>query len=72
MIGIGRGQLPISMMTLIMGVHVGVGMEDNICYRWKELAKTSGPFVERVVNITREYGRQVVSRNETRAVVGFR
>ncbi|MBW1788418.1 MAG: 3-keto-5-aminohexanoate cleavage protein, partial [Deltaproteobacteria bacterium] len=31
-IGIGKGHLPMSMMGLIMGGHIRVGMEDNIYY----------------------------------------
>lgn len=71
-IGIGKGQLPMSMMGLIMGGHIRVGMEDNIYYKQGELARTNAQFVERIVRIAREYGRDVASPEEARALLGLR
>lgn len=71
-IGIGKGHLPISMMGLIMGGHIRVGMEDNIYYNRGEIAKTNAQFVERIVSIAREYGREVASPSEARAILGLR
>jgi 3-keto-5-aminohexanoate cleavage enzyme len=68
-IGIGKGHLPMSMMGLIMGGHVRVGMEDNIYYERGILAKTNAQFVERIVRIAREYGREVASPEETRSIL---
>jgi len=71
-IGIGKGHLPMSMMALIMGGHIRVGMEDSIYYGRGELAKTNAQFVERIVRIAREYGREVASPDEARAILGLR
>ncbi|MBW1695455.1 MAG: 3-keto-5-aminohexanoate cleavage protein [Deltaproteobacteria bacterium] len=71
-IGIGRGHLPMSMMGLIMGGHIRVGMEDNIYYRRGELAKTNAQFVERIVRIAREYDRDIASPKEARAILGLK
>jgi len=71
-IGIGIGHLPMSMMGLIMGGHIRVGMEDNIYYTRGELAKTNAQFVERIVRIAREYGREVATPDEARALLGLR
>ena len=71
-IGIGKGHLPISMMGLIMGGHIRVGMEDNTYYNRGEIAKTNAQFVERIVSIAREYGREVASPSEARAILGLR
>jgi len=71
-IGIGKGHLPMSMMGLIMGGHIRVGMEDNIYYKQGELARTNAQFVERIVRIAREYGRDVASPEEARALLGLR
>ena len=71
-IGIGRGHLPMSMMGLIMGGHIRVGMEDNIYYEKGVLAKTNAQFVERVVRISREYGREVASPAEARKILGLK
>ena len=71
-IGIGKGHLPVSMMGLIMGGHIRVGMEDNIYYSRGELAKTNAQFVERIVGIAREYGREVATPDEARAILGLK
>ena len=71
-IGIGKAHLPISMMGLVMGGHIRVGMEDNIYYSRGVLAKTNSQFVERIVRIAREYGREVASPNEAREILGIK
>jgi 3-keto-5-aminohexanoate cleavage enzyme len=71
-IGIGRAHLPMSMMALVMGGHIRVGMEDNIYYEKGVLAKTNAQFVERIVRIAKEYGREVASPTETRRILGLR
>jgi 3-keto-5-aminohexanoate cleavage enzyme len=68
-IGIGKGHLPMAMMGLIMGGHIRVGMEDNIYYKRGVLAKTNAQFVERIVRIAQEYGREVASPEEARAIL---
>lgn len=69
-IGIGKGHLPMSMMGLIMGGHIRVGMEDNIYYERGVLARKNSEFVERIVRIASEYGREVATPQETRALLG--
>lgn len=70
-IGIGKGQLPMSMMGLVMGGHVRVGLEDSIYYRRGELAKSNAQLVERVVRIAGEYGREVATPAEARGILGL-
>jgi 3-keto-5-aminohexanoate cleavage enzyme len=70
-IGIGKGHLPMSMMALIMGGHIRVGMEDNIYYSRGGLAKTNAQFVERIVRIAGEYGRQVATPEEARRILNL-
>jgi 3-keto-5-aminohexanoate cleavage enzyme len=71
-IGIGRGYLPMAMLALIMGGHIRVGMEDNIYVRQGVLARTNAELVDRVIRICREYGREIASPSEARAVLGLR
>ncbi len=71
-IGIGRGHLPVSMMGLIMEGHIRVGMEDNIYYEKGLLAKTNAQFVERIVRISQEYGREIASPVEARKILGLK
>jgi 3-keto-5-aminohexanoate cleavage enzyme len=56
--GIGRRQTAMAAMAIAMGGHVRVGFEDNIYYRKGELADSNARFVERVVRIAREVGRE--------------
>ena len=71
-IGIGKGHLPMSMMGLIMGGHIRVGMEDNVYYQKGVLGKSNAQFVERIVRIAREYGREVATPGEARGILGLR
>jgi 3-keto-5-aminohexanoate cleavage enzyme len=70
-IGIGKGHLPMSMIGLIMGGHIRVGMEDNIYYQRGVLAESNAQFVERIVRIAREYGREVATPGEARKILGL-
>jgi 3-keto-5-aminohexanoate cleavage enzyme len=70
-IGIGKAHLPISMMGLILGGHIRVGMEDNIYYTRGELAKTNAQFVERIVRIAKEYGREVATPEDARRILNL-
>jgi 3-keto-5-aminohexanoate cleavage enzyme len=71
-IGIGKGHLPMSMMGLIMDGHIRVGMEDNVYYQRGEIAKNNAQFVERIVRIAREYGREVATPAEAREILSLR
>jgi 3-keto-5-aminohexanoate cleavage enzyme len=70
-IGVGKGHLPMSMMALIMGGHIRVGMEDNIYYTKGVLAKTNAQFVERIVRMASEYGRDVATSDEARRILNI-
>jgi 3-keto-5-aminohexanoate cleavage enzyme len=71
-IGIGKGHLPMAMMGLILGGHIRVGMEDNIYYERGVLAKSNAEFVERIVRIAKEYGRDTATPQEAREILGLR
>jgi 3-keto-5-aminohexanoate cleavage enzyme len=68
-IGIGKGHLPMSLMAMVMGGHIRVGMEDNIYYSRGVLAKTNAQFVARIVRLAREYGREVATPDEARRIL---
>jgi 3-keto-5-aminohexanoate cleavage enzyme len=71
-IGVGRTHLPMAMMALLMGGHIRVGMEDNLYYRRDQLVQTNAQFVERIARIAGEYGRDLASPDEARAMLGLR
>jgi len=70
-IGIGPGQLPMAMIAMTMGGHVRVGLEDNIFYSRGVLAKTNAELVERIVRISKEFGREVATPDETRKILSL-
>ena len=69
-IGIGKTHLPMSMMSLLMGGHIRVGLEDNVYYEHGVLAKNNAVFVERIVRIAKDYGREVATPAEARQILG--
>jgi 3-keto-5-aminohexanoate cleavage enzyme len=58
-------------LAIAMGGHVRVGFEDNIYLRKGELADSNARFVERVVRIAREVGREPASVPEARALLSL-
>ncbi|MEM0240397.1 MAG: 3-keto-5-aminohexanoate cleavage protein [Candidatus Nezhaarchaeales archaeon] len=70
-IGIGPFQTYLTTMAIVMGLHVRVGLEDNVFYRRGELAKSNAQLVERVVRIANEVGRPVATPDEARKMLGL-
>ena len=54
---------------LLKGGHVRTGMEDNINYRYGELAKSNAQLVERMVRIIRELEMDVATPDEAREML---
>ncbi|MFJ8245978.1 3-keto-5-aminohexanoate cleavage protein [Peribacillus asahii] len=68
-IGASKDQLTINTMSILLGGHVRVGMEDSVYYRKGELAKTNAQFVERVVQLSHTLGREIATPNEARDIL---
>lgn len=69
--GIGKYQLAMNTMSIISGGHARVGMEDNVFYRKGELAKDNAQFVERIVRLAKELGREIASPDEARKILNI-
>jgi 3-keto-5-aminohexanoate cleavage enzyme len=69
--GIGRWQLPMAALAVVMDGHVRVGLEDNLYYRKGELA-TNEQLVARVARIAAELGRPVATPDEAREILGLK
>lgn len=69
--GIGRYQLPLAALALVLGGHVRVGFEDNIFYRKGELAKSNAQMVSRVARLAAELGRPLATPGEARRILGL-
>ncbi|XTP55958.1 3-keto-5-aminohexanoate cleavage protein [Niallia sp. Krafla_26] len=71
-VGASKDQLAINTMSILLGGHVRVGMEDSVYYRKGELAKTNAQFVERIVNLSRTLGREIATPDEAREILGLK
>lgn len=69
--GIGAGQLPLTTLSMLLGGHSRVGMEDNIYYTKGVLAKSNAQLVERTVRLANELGREIASPAEARQILGL-
>jgi len=67
--GIGRGQLHLTTLGMLLGTNVRVGMEDNIYYGKGVLVQSNAQFVARTVRLARELGYDIASAEETRKIL---
>ena len=70
-IGVGAFQLPMTTVSIIVGGHVRVGLEDNLYFRKGELAASNAQLVERVVRIARELEREIATPAQAREMLGI-
>jgi len=68
-LAIGRHQLPLTTMGIVMGGHVRVGMEDNLYYRRGEPAESNAQLVGRTVRIADELDRELATPAEARELL---
>lgn len=71
-LGIGAAQLPVTAHAMLLGGRVRAGLEDNIYYRKGQLATGNAQLIERLVRLSREFGREVASVAEARQLLGLR
>jgi 3-keto-5-aminohexanoate cleavage enzyme len=69
--GVGRSQLGMSSLSISVGGHVRVGLEDNIYFSKGELAPNES-FVARIKSLADTLGRDVASPSEARAILGLK
>jgi 3-keto-5-aminohexanoate cleavage enzyme len=69
---VGGNQLPMTTMSILIGGHARVGMEDNIYYAKGEKAKSNAQLVERTARITRELQREIATPEEARKILGIK
>ena len=70
-IGTGALELPIITLSLIMGGHLRVGLEDNVNYKRGEKAKSNAQLVERAVRLVHELNREVATPAQAREMLGI-
>lgn len=67
--GIGRAELPLGTMAILLGGHVRVGFEDNVYYAKGVLAENNAQLAARIARISRELGREVATPAEARGIL---
>lgn len=70
--GVGRHQLAMNVMGMVLGGHVRTGLEDNIYYNRNNLAQGNWQLVERVARIAGELGRPIATPDEAREMLGLK
>jgi uncharacterized protein (DUF849 family) len=68
----GRDQIPMAAVTLALGGHVRVGLEDSLYAGYGRMAMSSAEQVERVVNIARELSIEPATPDEARQMLGLK
>lgn len=71
-LGVGRDQLPMITMSILLGGNIRVGFEDNIYLKKGVLASNNAQMVEMAVDLAERLGRQVATPQEARQILGFR
>ena len=68
--GIGKSQVPMLAMSMIMGGHVRTGLEDVLEYS-PGVPATNKMLVERVVRLAKELGREIATPDEARKIMSI-
>jgi 3-keto-5-aminohexanoate cleavage enzyme len=71
LIGVGPFQLPMTVMGILLGSHVRVGMEDNMYYRKREPVKSNAQLVARIKRIAEEMNRPIATVAQAREMLGL-
>lgn len=66
---VGPGQLPMTTLSMLLGGHSRVGLEDNVYYSKGVLAKSNAQLVERTARLALELGRDLASPDEARQIL---
>jgi 3-keto-5-aminohexanoate cleavage enzyme len=67
--GLGASQVRLTTLSILLGGHARVGLEDNIYYSKGVLAKSNVQLVEKTIRIAREVGRELASPAEARQIL---
>lgn len=70
--GIGKHSLNIAIMTILLGGHPRIGLEDTIYYSAGVMAKSNAELVSRVARIARELGKEIATPEEARKIIGLK
>jgi 3-keto-5-aminohexanoate cleavage enzyme len=70
-LGVGKAQLPMIALGVLLGGNIRVGLEDNIYLRRGVLAKSNAELVEMAVGLVHQLQREVATPKEARDILGI-
>lgn len=72
-VGVGYPrQFQMAALSISMGGHIRVGVEDNIFVRYMKYAKSNAELVKEVIKIAEIFNREVATLDETREIFGLK
>ena len=71
-LGVGKAQLPMITMAILLGGNVRVGFEDNIYLEKGVLASNNAQTVEMAVDLCQRLGGEVATPAEARRILGIK
>jgi 3-keto-5-aminohexanoate cleavage enzyme len=69
--GLAHFQLPMTVMSILLGGHLRVGMEDNVYASRGRLLKNNAEMVERIVRIAKDMNREIATPAQAREMMGL-
>jgi 3-keto-5-aminohexanoate cleavage enzyme len=70
-LGFGPHQLPLTTLSILMGGHARVGLEDNVYFSRGELAESNARLVERTAAIAEHLNRDIATPDEAREILNL-
>jgi 3-keto-5-aminohexanoate cleavage enzyme len=67
----GAMQFPVLAMAIVQGLHVRVGMEDNVYIERGQKAESNAQLVEKIIRIATELGRPIATPAQARQMLGL-
>ncbi|MBS4192709.1 3-keto-5-aminohexanoate cleavage protein [Bacillus sp. FJAT-49705] len=69
---VGKDQLSMNLLGIILGGHIRTGLEDNVYYRYRELAKSNAQLVKRLAAYASELNREIATPTDARKILGLK
>ena len=68
---VGKEQLPMDLLGIILGGHIRTGLEDNVYFKYRELATSNAQLVERLVKYAADLNREFATPDDARRILGI-
>lgn len=68
---VGKAQLPMNMLGIILGGHIRTGFEDNVYLNYGKLATSNAQLVDRLATYAVDMGRAVATSVEARSILNI-